>query len=370
MVYGGGALIVVIAAIALFVLESRRDTLVAQSRKSLTNTLSEGPKFRVVPVKASAATRTIRVIGEARPNATVTLYAKTSGYLKSINVDRGDRVQAGAPIAVIESPETDKAYLGAKAEAEYRRLIATRTSQLLEKKLVSQQEADQASTEASVAEHKLAAVAEQQGYQTLRAPFSGTITARYADPGALVQNAGNSQTSALPVVTISRTDRLRVFIYLDQRDATHVRVGTPAQVSLEENQAVHIPARINRISGELDPRTRKLLAEIDLQNSDNRIVAGSFVEVSVTVPAQVMSEIPADALLVRGDKNFVAVIGLDGVIHFKQVTIARTDGSVIVVSSGVAPGEKVALNVGDAVAEGTKVRFEDAPAQPPTGGAR
>src|SRR6185312_11402965 len=135
---------------------------------------------------------------------------KVAGYIKTVAVDVGDRVKANDVVATIESPETDRALDAAQADYDNKQLTSSRIAQLLQRKLVSPQEADQARTEAAVAKERLEGLHEQQGYETLRAPFAGRVTARFADPGALAQNAASSQTSALPVVTVSQTDALRV----------------------------------------------------------------------------------------------------------------------------------------------------------------
>ncbi len=201
---------------------------------------------------------------------------------------------------------------------------------------------------------------EEQGYETLRAPFAGTVTARYADPGALVQSAATSQTSALPVVTVSQIGRLRVLAYLDQEDAALVHPGTPATVTLTERPDVHIAAPVARMSGELDPKTRKMLAEVDVDDRDGVIVPGSFVQVQIDVSAPALPQAPAEALVVRGGKTFVAVVDESNRVHFAPVTVASNDGKSVMFSNGVAPGQKLALSIGSAVAEGAPVQVDTA----------
>src|SRR5207253_3116298 len=145
-----------------------------------------------------------------------------------------------------------------------KRLDAERARTLVKRDMIAQQDADQAETDAEVAEANVKALATMKAYEVIRAPFAGTVTARYADPGALLQNAANSQTSALPLVTISQTERLRVYAYLDQRDAPFVHVGDGADVRLLERPGVALPGRVSRLSSELDPKTRMMLIEIDL----------------------------------------------------------------------------------------------------------
>ena len=113
-------------------------------------------------------------------------------------------------------------------------------------------------------------------YRTLRAPFSGVVTQRYADPGALVQNAATNQVSALPVVTISDTSRLKVSVYVEQGEAPNVKPGLDAEIVDASNAERRGKGKVTRIAGELDPRTRTLLTEVDFDNSKGQFVAGQL----------------------------------------------------------------------------------------------
>jgi RND family efflux transporter MFP subunit len=315
-----------------------------------------GPRVRVVNVGKSLGDRTISVLGEARPYAEVTLYAKVSGYLRDVKVDKGDVVRKDQVLARIESPETDKDYQGAFADAKNKRAIANRMNALRARSLVSQQEAEQADSDAEVSEARLAALAVQKGYETLRAPFDGKVTSRFADPGALVQNATASQTSALPVVTVSQVDRLRVYAYLDQKDAPFVTAGSPVTVTLRERPGFQVPGTIARVSGELDPQTRTLLTEVDLDNKKGDFVPGSFVEVSLPIHAPSLPQIPVEGLIAQPGKSLVAVVSQDNTVHFREVHPANNDGQFVTILSGLNEGEIVALNLGTNVNDGAKVR--------------
>jgi RND family efflux transporter MFP subunit len=342
----------------LFVMQRRGAHAEEETR---TADVAAGPRVTVTRATSSSGERTITVQGEARPYASVTLFAKVSGYLREVRVDKGDRVKENQVIAVIESPETDRQYQAARADADNKRAIAKRLDALAKPGVVSTQDAEQARTNAEVAEASLSALDTQRQYEVLRAPFAGTVTARFADPGALVQNASSSQTSALPVVTISQGKRLRVLAYLDQNDAPLVRAGDPATVRTAAGGSR--AARVSRIAGELDQRTRTLLTEIDCDNQDGAIFPGSFVEVTMTVHAPVRVELPASALVLRGEKPFVAVVDASAHVHYRPVVLAGDDGKLVQLESGVAAGEAVAISLGDSVAEGARVQpVEEPPA--------
>ena len=195
-----------------------------------------------------------------------------------------------------------------------------------------------------------------RSYETLRAPFDGVVTARFADPGALLQGATTNQASSLPVLAISDTSRLRVGVYVEQRDVATLHVGDVAEVADTSNPERHVTARLSRTAGMLDPRTRTLYVEIDVDNRNGFLLPGSFANVTLKVPQPSLPRIPVAALLQRGGTTAVALAGADGVVHFRPVKVATTDGVSVDVAEGVRPGEQVALNVPNEVTEGTHIR--------------
>ncbi len=224
-------------------------------------------------------------------------------------------------------------------------------------KLIAPEEAEQAETNAQVAAATVERLKALKDYELIRAPFAGTVTARYADPGALVQNAAGSQTSALPVVEVGTTDSLRLFVYLAQRDAADIRRGQPVTITDPGRPGVHVTGAVTRYTGELDPNTRTLLAEIDLSNRSGAIVPGSFVQVSLAVTGPRYLEIPAEALIVRGTDGLRrGRVTPDNRVTFREVHILDTDGVTVRLVSGIQEGDRVALNLGDSVPEGQHVQ--------------
>lgn len=356
-VYVAGVLLVVGALVVVGLLAAARARAARSEGERREAELRQGARTMVMRAKKGQPGHTMSLQGEARPYATVTLYAKVSGYLRSISVDRGARVKPNQVLAVIENPELSRQVDAAKADATFRRANAKRVAALAGPGVVSVSEAELEASRAQVAEANVAALTSQQAYTVLRAPFAGTVTARYADPGALVQSAANAQSGALPVVTVSQIDRLRVFLYVDQRDANLVHAGDAATVVVPES-GLRLEARVARTAGELDPRTRTMLTEIELDNRNGAIVAGSFVTVELTVQGEPLIELPSEALVVRGGKTLVGVVtGATGAAHvqLRPVTVATNDGSVVRVRQGLAEGELVALNVGRGVGDGDPV---------------
>jgi RND family efflux transporter MFP subunit len=365
--YIGGVLVLLVAAaaVALFVIRGRR--AVQNESRVRNEAVRSGARVAFAEVRPSPAVRHISLTGEARPWISTTLFGKVAGYLRDIRVDRGDRVRRGQILGVVTSPEIDQQYLAAVRERNIRELTAQRLAALVPPGAVARQDADVAAANAAVARANVAQFASQRGYEVLRAPFDGVVTARYADPGALVQNASGAASGALPLVRVSRLDRLRVFVYLDQRNAAFVHVGDAAELALPERPAVRLRAAIARLSGEIEPRTRTMVAEIDVDNPHEELLAGGFVQVDLEVHAESLPEVPSAALVMRGARTLLAVITPDDRITMRAVTIVDDDGRVARVSEGVRLGERVAVNLDDSTAEGDRV--QPVPMAPTGGGA-
>jgi RND family efflux transporter MFP subunit len=354
--YIAGIIAVVVAAVMAFLLFTRQRGNVEAATQQLSAENGKGPSIEIAIAHKVAGSDTLRLIGEARPFQTAIVYAKVGGYLRSIGVDKGDSLRANQTIAVIESPETDKQYQAAVADAHNKELIANRAATLVKKEMISQQDADQAAADSAVSKANLEQIGTLKSYEELRAPFGGTITARYADPGALIQNAAASQTSALPLVEISETSRLRIYIYVDQAHAAFVRTGDAVTILDQAQPSFKLQARVTRTSGEIDPKTRTLLVEIDVDNPHNRILAGSFVQAELKLQTPRYVEVPSDTLIVRGNQTVVAVITPENTVKFTQVIVADQTGESARLLTGLDEGEHVARNLGERVAEGGKVQ--------------
>ena len=194
-----------------------------------------------------------------------------------------------------------------------------------------------------------------KGYQTIRAPFAGRVTARFVDPGALVTNAQTNFVSALPIMTISDDSRLRVYAYVQQQDVPFVNIGDVAEVVDASNPDRKMMAKVTRMTGELDPRARAMQIEVNIDNSEGFLASGSFAYVTIQIPIKSYPQIPVSGLLVRGNENFVAMLDND-VLRFKPIKVATTDGNTIAVADGLKSGDKVAINLPDEVSNGSRVQ--------------
>ena len=289
MVYLVGLLVVGGAALVGLHLWQQKDADLVAARQAMAEGLAQGPLVQVANIVQGPKERLITLLGDTRPYQVATLYGKVGGYLRSIAVDRGDHVKAGQVVAEVELAETDRQYDAAVSDLENKRKNAEREGDLVKRGWSSVQTADQAETAYRMAQANMEQLAVMKSYEVLRAPFDGTVTARFVDVGALVQSSVTNQTSNQPVLTIADMSRLRVDVYVEQKDVPFVHVGDLADVTDGANPDRKVKARIARTSDQLDPRTRTLFVELEVDNSEDFMLPGSFAYVTLHVPGAELS---------------------------------------------------------------------------------
>jgi RND family efflux transporter MFP subunit len=353
--------LVAAAVVAVVVIVLHRTTL-SSERRTLADQTAKGPIVQVVNANAAPAIETVTVLASVTPYQQATLYAKVSGYLSKVLVDKGDHVKTGQLLATIESEETDAQYNSAKADLINKVRIAQRYDQLLRQNAIAAQQADQADADARIAKATLDQDATLKSYERLIAPFDGQVTARFADPGALVQNATTSQTAAQPVVTVSDDTRLRIDAYVQQDVAPFVHEGDNAQIVDAASTGRSLTAKITRVAGQLDPRTRTMLVEVQLDNKNRFLLGGSFAYMTLHVPVTSATQVPVGALITRGNDQFVAVVGDDSRLHYIKVVVASTDGDIVSLAGGIKPGTRIAVDLPAEAVDGALVQPARSPA--------
>jgi RND family efflux transporter MFP subunit len=347
-------LLVLVAAAGTATLFFRQRAAQAREVEQIAGELAKGPVVRVAQVKLAASDRVVTLPAEVRADQRTTLYAKVSGYLKEVRVDKGDRVKAGQVLAVLESPDLDEQVRAAEAELVLKKQQLARTDRLLPSGRVSMQDRETAEEGVKVATAALNRARVQKDYEVIRAPFAGTITARYADPGALLPAATGSTGGAQPVVDLAQLDRLRVALNLAQDDAARVAVGDPVKLDISPDLPP-LFARISRVSHALDARTRTMLCEIDLQKPPAGLYPGAFVNASISLHGSPRPLIPTEALIGKGGQLYAPLVSGQKV-HFAPVRLGVDDGQNVEVLEGLNGGEWVALNLGTEIPEGATVR--------------
>ncbi len=267
------------------------------AREARGNIVERGPRVEVVAAAQGPSERTITLLADVRANTT----AITVRQGQRLHEDGAWSIAAtgsrpGRSSRVIESPELDQQYAAAVTDLEHKRRNLARSQDLFAKGNTTQVAMLQFETDARVAEANVKGLETMKGYQTIRAPFAGRVTARFVDPGALITNAQTNIVSALPIMTISDDSRLRVFCYVQQTDVPFVNVGDDADVIDASNPERRMKAKIIRMTGELETRTRTMLIEINIDNTEGFLVAGSFANVVLHIPIKSYPQIPVSGL--------------------------------------------------------------------------
>ena len=322
--------------------------------------------------------------GVGKPNAEIVLpgnmyaytdspiYARTSGYLDKWYFDIGAHVRKGQLLAVISSPEVDQQLLQAradlataKASADLAKTNATRYTGLLTENAVSKQDTDtfvtqQASTSSAVksAEANMQRLEELQSFERIYAPFDGVVTARNVDIGQLI-DAGASG-SGVQMFHMAAIQVLRVYINVPQVYSRGAVPGAPAEITLAQFPGESFPAKIVRTANAIDPTSRTLLVEVDVNNPKGRLVPGSYAEVHMNLKTEIPTYVvPVSALIFRtqGLQVGTVVHGQDGdQAKLANVVLGQDDGRTVQVVSGLDANSRVIQNPPDSLIDGEQVR--------------
>jgi membrane fusion protein, multidrug efflux system len=296
------------------------------------------------------------------------IYARTNGYLVRWYKDIGSRVTKGELLAKIDTPEVDQelnqtraARLQILAQMDIAKITTDRWDNLLKTDSVSAQEADQYQSGYKQSQANLAAadanvrrLEQLEGFKDVYAPFSGVLTRRNVDPGALI-NAG-SGTVGTELFRMARVDPLRVYTSVPQAYAPFIKIGAKTAVTLQEFPGAKFFGKVVRTAESIDPATRTLLTEVDVPNKDGRLLPGSFGEVHFAVGSGVNKvTIPVNAMLFRAEGPRVAVVGAGGKVQLKPINIGRDYGATLEILGGVSPTDQVVINPADSLEDGQQV---------------
>ncbi len=331
------------------------------------------PTVAVVhPNPSGSAAQEIVLPGNVMAFINTPLYARTSGYLKTWYADIGARVKQGQLLAIISSPEVDQQLMQARADvvtaqtnAGLAQANAARYQGLLEQNAVTQQatdtfvsQAQSTSSAVKAAQANVRRLEELQSFEKIYAPFDGVITARNTDIGSLV--AAGANTAPQELFHLAAIGKLRVYVSVPEADSQSVRTGAVETLTLDEFPGQVFKGVIVRNANAIDPASRTLNVEIDVDNTQGQIMPGAyaFVHFKLLQKEHTQAEslvIPADTLLFRSEGLRVGVVR-DGVAQVIPVTIGRDYGSKVEIVQGLLPSDNVILNPADSLVSGTPVR--------------
>ena len=366
--------LVIVGLVLLVLLIAGAATLIA--RRSQERALAKEterstiPTVAIVHPQAEKADEELVLPGSLLAFAESPIYARTSGYLVRWYKDIGSRVHEGDLLATIDAPEVDQELNQTRAarqqivaQLELAKSSAERWENLRKSDSVSAQEADQQTSAYKQAQANLAAadanvrrLEQLENFKKVYAPFSGVITKRNVDPGALI-NAG-AGASGRELFDIARIDPLRVYTSVPQAYAPFIKVGGQTTVTLQEFPGQKFLGKIARTAESIDPNTRTLLTEVDVSNKDGRLLPGSFGEVHFAVGSNVNKvTVPVNAMLFRAEGPRLAVVDENHKIQLRPINIGRDYGTSLEILGGVSTEDKIVINPPDSLQEGQEVNI-------------
>jgi RND family efflux transporter MFP subunit len=399
------AAIVILAAAFLggYLPRARQDaTVVAETRRDA----GAPPQVSATQVLRPPARFNLDLPGSIQALTEAPILARADGYLKRRLVDIGDRVQAGQLLAEIEAPELEQQLAQARAtlqqsiaaqeqaaasldqaraNEQLARVTAQRWANLLARGAVSQQDHDvyqaqaraleanvqaqqknvaAAAANVAAARSNAARLEQLLAYLHVRAPFSGIVTLRNVDTGALI-SAGQTL-----LFRIAQPSTLRTFVNVPQGYASALRPGLPATVTFAGLPGRAFQGRVAHTSSALDQNTRTLLVEIQLPNAGGLLMPGMYCQVSLEIQRSGQPLIiPGDTLMLRPQGPLVAIVRDDNTIHLQTIRLGRDFGKELEVLDGLQPGQWLVVNPGDDAREGARVRPIRLKSEPPASAA-
>ncbi|HEY1985051.1 MAG TPA: efflux RND transporter periplasmic adaptor subunit [Terracidiphilus sp.] len=339
--------------------------------KKLTRDTEEAavPSVNVVHPLPGSRADDLALPGSAQAFTDTPIYSRTNGYLRKWYFDIGSRVRKGDLLAEIETPEVDQQLNQSRAELERIQaneqlagVTSNRWQALLAKHAVSQQEADQAKSNYIAAQAAVDAskanvhrLEQLQSYERIVAPFDGIITARNTDIGDLI-DAGSGSSNPRELFHLAAVNKLRVYVAVPEVDSDAVHNGDSATLSENSHPGLKINGTVVRNSDAIDPSTRTLNVEVDVDNARGILRPGAYVFVHFHLPAGGRAvTVPSNALLFRAEGLRTAVVQ-DGRVELVPVTIGRDFGSSVEITSGLTPSDIVIVDPPDSLAGGAVVR--------------
>ncbi len=306
---------------------------------------------------------------DIKPWIEAAIHARASGFLKCWLVDMGAKVEAGQLLAEIETPELDQELERARHEVAQTeaalglsQITAERYADLIKTASVSEQENAEKQADLQLKSANVAATRASvrrlenlQAFGRVTAPFAGTITARKTDVGELVAASGGKE-----LFRLAQTYKLRVYVRVPQPEAVGIAPGMAAELLIPEQPGRVFTGQVARTSGEISADSRTLLTELEVDNANGEILAGSFAQVRfVGGKRGSRLALPANTLLFRAEGPQVGVVQPDGKVEMRTVKLGRDFGQTVEILSGVNPTNQVILNPPDSLASGTTVRVAE-----------
>ncbi len=358
-----------------------------------------GVTAAVTRVQRGSIAQSLTIAGAFKPFQEIDVHAKVAGYIKTIYVDVGTHVKDGQTLAILEVPELTAELAGADAavrrsqqeirraqgdveraksghsavHAMYKRLEGASREKA---GLVAQQEIDNAqakdlegeaqisSAEASlsaaqqaleVAEANQKQYAALTNYMRITAPFTGVVTARYADTGALIAAGTSSSTQSLPVVRLAQVSKLRLVLPIPESLAAQIHLGDPVKVHVQASNQ-DIVGKVSRFAQSLDLQTRTMETEIDFENTAEKLLPGMYAETVLQLSdREDVLVVPMEAVVQNAGEARILVVNGQNIVEERKVKLGTQGKSKVEVLSGLTDGERIIVGNQSQFRNGEKV---------------
>jgi RND family efflux transporter MFP subunit len=327
------------------------------TRVALGRKTTDLPMVSIVHPRFKPMDRLLKLPADIEGLRQSSLYAHIDGYLKKLYVDEGDAVREGQPMADIDAPDVLQAYNQAKADDDLQQKTKDRYEQLLQGRVVSQQEYDDVAAKAEEARARLQNAAADMTYTHIVAPFAGHVARRFNYPGDLITRATRTK-SPQPIFIVVDESVLRVALDVPQVDVALVRVGSPARIRVDAFADRVFDGRVTRIDDLMneDTKTRRVL--IDIANADGKLHAGMFATADLVLQHEDHALIlPREAVRGEEDAPFVFVVK-DETARRVPVKVGLNTITDVEIVSGLSAEDAVVLQGGSSLADGMKVDVE------------
>lgn len=290
---------------------------------------------KVEPPKRESVVRSLLLTGDALPIQQAQVFARVYGNIESMNANIGDYVPAGRVLAQVDTVELAQQYRQAEATYQNAEKLYERAKSLQNLNLISKQDFDSAETSMEVARENSDIAKTQLSYARITAPFSGFITRRFLDAGALLTAANAT------LFTLMDIDVIKIMVNVLEKDIPSIRVGMKAVITVDAFPGKEFSGSITRLSQELDLDTRTMPVEIDVPNANHDLKPGMFATVRVDVgnPVNALT-VPTQALL-KDDKGYYVLTADKNQAHRVDVTIGTEQQSRTEIVSGLGDSDRV-----------------------------
>jgi RND family efflux transporter MFP subunit len=327
------------------------------------------PTVALVAAKLDSAPQVLTLPAQLQAFENAGIHSRVPGYLKAWHVDIGERVKKGQLLAEVDTPDLDQQLAAAQADLNTARAnqalsrsTAERWKNLLARDAVSQQEYDEKAGDLAAKSSVVNAAAANVGrlqataaFKRIVAPFDGVITTRSTDIGSLI-SAGNAAEA--PLFTVSKVDRLRVYVNVPQSFSALIHRGMTAKLTVPEHPGQTFNAVVVGDAQAIAAQTGSLLVQMEFDNKGGQLKAGGYAQATLALAGGGKApRVPASALIIDERGVQVAVVGPDNRVSLRKVTVGRDLGASVELSSGIAPNQKVIDSPPEDLAPGEAVKI-------------